>query len=128
MSRLLRRPLSGLGGASKLLTDDVGDRLLSGSFDFLPSLISFDFSFERPERDFASECSGEDGASEPASESSIRQSTASGLGGATIDQVGVITVVTGTGDVGTVVTATVPLVISVVVVEANGDVEPLVGG
>ena len=91
------------------------------------SLISFDFSFESPERDLTSECSGDDGASEPASESSIRQRTASGLGGATTDQVGVITVVTGTGDVGALVTATVPLVISVVVV-AKGDVDPLVGG
>jgi hypothetical protein len=40
---------------------------------------------DRPERDFDSECSGEDGASEAASESSIRHTTASGLGGVTTD-------------------------------------------
>ena len=72
----------------------MGDKL-PGSFDFFPSLINFDFNFDKPESAFGSECSGEEGASEPASESSMRQTTASGFGGATTDQVGVITVVTG---------------------------------
>ena len=128
ISKLRRRPLSGLGGASKLLTDDVGDKL-PGSLDFLPSPISLDLSLESPDLAFGSVCSGDEGASEPASESSIRQTTASGFGGATTDHVGVITVDTGRleldGDI--VVMATAPLVISAAVADA-GDVEPLVVG
>lgn len=93
ISRLRSLPRSGLGGASRLLTEDVGDKLPC-SFGFL-SRFNFDFSFDSPDRDFDSECSGEDGTSDPASESSMWQMTASGLGGATTDQVGVMTVVTG---------------------------------
>ena len=126
ISRLRNRPRSGLGGASRLRTEDVGERL-PGSFDFLLSRFNFDFSFDKLERGFDSECSGDDGASEPTSESSIRQTTASGFGGLTTDQVGVMTVVTGRGDLtgADVVVAVAPRVTSAA---PDGELEPLNGG
>ena len=124
ISRLRNRPRSGLGGASRLRTEDVGDRL-PGSFDFLLSRFSFDLSFDKLDRDLDSECSGDDGASDATSESSIRQTTASGFGGLTTDQVGVITVATGRGEVVVVVVAVAPRVTSAAV---DGELEPLRGG
>jgi hypothetical protein len=59
MSRLLRRPLSGLGGASKLLTDEVGDKLpdsFDPFFNFAFILARLDMPFDEDE----SVVSGED--------------------------------------------------------------------